>query len=172
MKIIIIPVSLVSWAQGATLKIGVYNNDPTAIQPVVSLCNSNAVQVRDDGNMDLCLTINPIIDNKSSKSYNCEGLPVFVTGNGRFKLEEAGNSCMSRLRAYANSAGISLNRPIEFGYSVDNDPSGQHAMMATVSIDLKWLQQNKPFMLRAVGNASVSSLSLLVGAACILFQLF
>lgn len=100
-----------------------------AIQCVVSPCNSNVVQVRDEGNMDLCLTINPIIENKSSISYNCEGLPKLVTGNGLFKLEEPGNRCMSRLRAYANSAGISLNRPIEFGYSLENDQSGQLAMI-------------------------------------------
>ena len=141
-------------AHAANLKPGVYNIDAGAIKPPVSLCNTRAILIREDSKLDLCLTIHPSekIDGKVSRAFNCERLPVHEIRSDMYRIDESTSSCMARLRAYANSAGISLSDPLQFSYDFGGDPETEFGTRAQVALQLNWLQQNKPFTLRTIAN--------------------
>jgi hypothetical protein len=124
---------------------GIYTINPAFTQPLLSLCNSDSVRVNPDGTIDLCLTINPAFEGKRAKSYTCESLAVSNIGGARFTVGDPHDPCFLKMRAYANSVGISVATPIEFTYWYGADPSGNYNSMGSLSVHLKWTQQSVPF---------------------------
>ena len=148
---------LCSIVSAEVLRPATYTIDGTSIQPVVSLCNSNAARVRSGTKVDVCFTINPPMENRPSKSYTCESLSVERIGFNRFAIQEGKNNCMERMHSYANAVGISIETPIEFTSWYGPDISGTYESAGTLSFHLKWLQQSRPFSPKGLSEKSGSS---------------
>lgn len=158
----------------AVIQSGVYNLKSTLAQPILSLCNSDSVRVKSDGSIDLCLTINPAIEGKKIKTYTCESLRVSHVGGAQFTVGEANDPCILKMRAYANSVGISVATPIKFTYWYGADPSGKYHSMGTISIHVKWAQQSTPFKANQFEYSSAQSSTVITvgGLLLLLLALF
>lgn len=143
--LLVISIVLLYSVSAGFIQRAVYNIDPTLTQPIVSLCNTDSVRVKPDGSIDLCLTINPAFEGKMAKSYTCESLRVSHIGGARFRVGDPNDPCILRMRAHANSVGVSISTPIEFTYWYGADPDGQYHSMGSLSIELKWAEQGVPF---------------------------
>ena len=141
------------------LKPAVYVPDDIEEKPTVSLCDGKGVVVRTWEFLDLCLTINPPQQDEKPKSFTCSSL-LFRRSNmqNKYMIEEGGDNCMMKMRAYANSKGVALNSPIEFSYNLEKDPSGVHDTVGTLAVHLKWTQQDHPVNQLVNRNQDGSSL--------------
>jgi hypothetical protein len=158
------PKLLFSLAVGIAVDVrpAIYLGDASVTQPVVSLCNSEGVTIHDDDSLNICLTIHPIRGKAPSKSFKCTDLKYGrVSGDpGMFSLREDNDQCLLQLRAYANSAGISL-QPLQFSYSMGPSPTDHSVEVGTIAVHLKWAQSNRPFGLLQSAAVSATLMSLL-----------
>jgi hypothetical protein len=133
------------WAYNVQLKPAVYVPDEIEDKPTVSLCVEKGVVIRTSEFLDICLTITPPQADDKPKSFTCSSLLYRASGGAnKYMIEEGGDSCMIKMRGYANSKGVSLSAPIEFSYNLEKDPSGVHDTLGTVAVHLKWTQQDRP----------------------------
>ena len=131
--------------QHTQIKPAVYVPDTLEDKPTVSLCDDKGVVVRTKDFLDLCLTITPTQKDDKAKSFTCSSLLYRPLGySNKYMVDEGGDNCMMKMRAFANSKGISITSPIEFSYTLEKDPAGVHNMVGTVAMHLKWTQQDRP----------------------------
>ena len=141
--------SLASWSlalgYNIQMKPALYVPDEIEEKPHVSLCDGKGVVIRTKEFLDLCLTITSPQQDDKPKSFTCSSLLYRPLGAAnKYMIEEGGDSCMTKMRGYANSKGLSLSAPIEFSYALEKDPSGVHDSVGTVAVHLKWTQQDRP----------------------------
>ena len=127
------------------MKPAVYTPDELEDKPAVALCDGKGVVIRTTEFLDLCLTITSPQQDDKPKSFTCSSLLYRSLGAvDKYMIEEGGDSCMIKMRGYANSKGVSLSAPIQFSYALEKDPSGVHDSVGTVAVHLKWTQQDRP----------------------------
>lgn len=145
LAVVILASAMFASGYNIQLKPAVYVPDELEEKPTVSLCEGKGVLIRTNEFLDLCLTINSPQQDDKPKSFTCSSLLFRPLGvPNKYMIEEGGDNCMMKMRAYANSKGISLSSPIEFSYNLEKDPSGVHDTVGTVAVHLKWTQQDRP----------------------------